>query len=436
MGVIDAVSRFLHRTTAKRNEEEGRMPGEQFDIVIVGAGHAGAQAAVALRQRGFPGTIAMVGDEPHPPYERPPLSKDYLSGVRSFERILLRPEAFWADKTIALRLGRRVTKVDAEAHLLTTADDDLIEYGTLIWATGGSPRSLVCSGHDLIGVHTVRTRADADRMMDELGGVRHAVVIGGGYIGLEAAAVLTKLGKSVTVLEALDRVLARVAGEPLSRFFEAEHRAHGVDVRLGVAVDCILEADGRASGVRLASGEVIDCQMVIVGIGIVPAVQPLIEAGAEGGNGVLVDGSCRTSLPDVFAIGDCAAHANRFADGATIRLESVQNANDQATVVAKTLTGAPLAYDAVPWFWSDQYDLKLQTVGLSTGHDAVVVRGEPATRSFSLVYLKGGKVIALDCVNATRDYAQGRALVMAGAEVPAERLADTGVMLKEMLAAG
>jgi 3-phenylpropionate/trans-cinnamate dioxygenase ferredoxin reductase subunit len=173
---------------------------------------------------------------------------------------------------------------------------------------------------------------------------------------------------------------------------------------------------------------------VIVGIGIIPAVQPLIEAGAEGGNGVLVDGSCRTSLPDVFAIGDCAAHANRFAEGATIRLESVQNANDQASVVAKTLTGAPLAYDAVPWFWSDQYDLKLQTVGLSTGHDQVVVRGEPAARSFSLVYLRGGKVIALDCVNAVRDYAQGRALVMAEAKISAERLADTGMTLKEMAA--
>ena len=410
------------------------MAHETYDIVIVGAGHAGAQAAVALRQRGFAGTIALVGDEPDPPYERPPLSKDYLSGAKTFERILIRPASFWADKGIELRLGRRVVAVDPAAQRLATADGGEIGYGTLIWATGGAPRSLVCSGHDLAGVHAVRTRADVDRMISELADVRHAVVIGGGYIGLEAASVLTKLGRRVTVLEALDRVLARVAGEPLSRFFEAEHRAHGVDVRLGVAVDCIEEADGRAVAVQLADGERIACDMVIVGIGIIPAVHPLIAAGAAGGNGVLVDATCHTSLADIYAIGDCAAHANRFADGAVIRLESVQNANDQATTVAKALTGAAQPYEAVPWFWSDQYDLKLQTVGLSTGHDAAVVRGDPATRAFSLVYLKGGKVIALDCVNATRDYVQGRALVVAGAEIAPEVLADAGVPLKSLLA--
>ena len=410
------------------------MSREDYDIVIVGAGHAGAQAAVALRQRGFAGAIALIGDEPDPPYERPPLSKDYLSGAKTFERILIRPASFWADKGIDLRLGRRVVAVDPAAHRLTTGEGGEIGYGTLIWATGGAPRSLVCSGHDLVGVHAVRTRADVDRMIGELADARHAVVIGGGYIGLEAAAVLTKLGRRVTVLEALDRVLARVAGEPLSRFFEAEHRAHGVDVRLGVAVDCIEEADGRAVAVQLADGERIACDMVIVGIGIVPAVQPLLDAGAEGGNGVLVDATCRTSLPDVYAVGDCAAHANRFADGAVIRLESVQNANDQATLVARALTGAPQPYEAVPWFWSDQYDLKLQTVGLSTGHDGVVVRGDPATRAFSIVYLKRGRVIALDCVNATRDYVQGRALVVAGAEIAPEVLADAGVPLKSLLA--
>ncbi len=405
-----------------------------YDILIVGAGHGGAQAAIALRAAKFAGSIAIVGDEPEYPYERPPLSKDYLAGDKPFERILIRPPAFWNEREVAMLLGRRVVAVDPVAHAVTADDGTIIGYGQLIWATGGAPRRLTCSGHDLIGVHGVRTRADVDRMMDELPAVARVVVIGGGYIGLEAAAVLARFGKQVTVLEALPRVLARVAGEPLSRFYEAEHRAHGVDVRLNVAVACIAERDGRAIGVTLADGETVPADMVIVGIGIVPAVQPLLDAGATGGNGVDIDAQCRTSLSDVFAIGDCAAHANAFADGARIRLESVQNANDQATVVAKTITGTSVDYHAVPWFWSNQYDLRLQTVGLSIGHDALAVRGDIASRSFSLVYLRMGRVIALDCVNATKDYVQGRALVMAGAVIDPNRLADTGIPLKEMIA--
>jgi len=243
--------------------------------------------------------------------------------------------------------------------------------------------------------------------------------------------VLAKFGKKVVLLEALDRVLARVAGEPLSRFFETEHRAHGVEVWLGAVVDCIL-GEGSVTGVRLADGEVLKAEMVIVGIGIVPAVEPLLAAGAEGGNGVAVDGQCRTTLPDVFAIGDCALHANRFAEGARIRLESVQNANDQAAVAAKAILGQPAEYEAVPWFWSNQYDIKLQTVGLSIGYDQTVTRGDPATRSFSIVYLKQGRVIALDCVNAVKDYVQGRKLVVEGAVVDVARLADAGVPLKEL----
>ena len=404
----------------------------RYDVVIVGAGHGGAQAAIALRQAKFEGSIAIIGDEPELPYERPPLSKEYFSGEKTFERIMIRPAAFWEERKVEMLLGRRVISVDAPAHLVTTSDGETIGYGHLIWATGGAPRRLGCSGNDATGVHTVRTRADADRMMAELPGVTRAVVIGGGYIGLEAAAVLAKAGKQVVLLEALDRVLARVAGEPLSRFFEAEHRAHGVDVRLGVAVDCIETTDGKATGVRLKDGEVISAEMVIVGIGIVPAVQPLIDAGAEGGNGVAVDGHCRTSLPDVFAIGDCALHANAFADGMPVRLESVQNANDQATVAAKTIAGVEAHYDAVPWFWSNQYDLKLQTVGLSTGHNAAILRGDPASRSFSVIYLKDGQVIALDCVNATKDYVQGRKLVVERLAIDPARLADAATPLKEM----
>ena len=406
-----------------------------FDVLIVGAGHGGAQAAIALRQRKFEGTIALLGDEPELPYERPPLSKEYLAGDKPFERLLIRPAAFWVDRDITLLPGRLVVSVNAAAHQVTTEDGSTIGYRTLIWATGGAPRRLTCAGHDLSGVHGVRTRADVDRMIAELPAVTHAIVIGGGYIGLEAAAVLTKLGKPVTVLEAAPRVLARVAGEPLSHFYEAEHRAHGVDLRTGVTVESIVGENGAASGVRLADGTVLPGNLVIVGIGIIPAVAPLLAAGADGGNGVSVDALCRTSLPDIFAIGDCAAHPNPYADGAVIRLESVQNANDQATTVAKLLTGEETPYDAVPWFWSNQYDLKLQTVGLSIGYDAVVLRGDVAARSFSVIYLKQGKVIALDCVNATRDYVQGRALVVARAVVDPARLADAAVPLKELLPA-
>ncbi|BEU98912.1 NAD(P)/FAD-dependent oxidoreductase [Novosphingobium olei] len=407
---------------------------DKADVVIVGAGHGGAQAAIALRQNGFEGSILVLGREPELPYERPPLSKEYLARDKTFDRILIRPAQFWEDKQVTMALGREVTKVDAVAKVLTLADGSSVEYGSLIWAAGGDPRRLSCAGADLAGVHAVRTRADVDTLMGQLdAGAKTAVVIGGGYIGLEAAAVLTKFGVHVTLLEALPRVLARVAGEALSTFYQDEHRAHGVDLRTEVAVDCI-EGDGaKVTGVKLADGSVLPAEIVIVGIGIIPSVGPLLSAGAAGGNGVDVDEYCRTSLPDVYAIGDCAAHANDFADGAVIRLESVQNANDQGTTAAKAICGNPVPYKATPWFWSNQYDLRLQTVGLSTGHDATVLRGDPATRSFSVIYLKGGKVIALDCVNMVKDYVQGKKLVETRAAIAPEKLADAAVPLKELV---
>ncbi len=407
---------------------------QSADVIIVGAGHGGAQAAIALRQHGYTGSVLMIGREAEPPYERPPLSKEYLAREKPFERICIRPQKFWADKGIELRLGETVSAVDPQDKVVTLSSGESVSYGSLIWAAGGDPRRLTCSGADLSGVHSVRTRADVDRIMAELdAGAERIAVIGGGYIGLEAAAVLTKLAYKVTLLEALPRVLARVAGEELSRFYEAEHRAHGVDLRLNAIVECIEGSAGGVTGVRLAGGEIVPCDLVIVGIGIVPAAEPLVAAGVNAPNGIQVDPFCRTNLPDVYAIGDCAVHRNRYADGALVRLESVQNANDMAVTAAKVICGKPEPYVGVPWFWSNQYDLKLQTVGLSTGYEVGVLRGDPSTRSFSVIYLRDGRVIALDCVNAVKDYVQGRKLVEQGSRLDRRALADTAVPLKELL---
>ncbi|BCG05686.1 pyridine nucleotide-disulfide oxidoreductase (plasmid) [Paraburkholderia sp. PGU19] len=402
-----------------------------YDVLIVGAGHAGAHTALALRQQGFDGSIALVGDEPELPYERPPLSKEFLSGEKPFDRLLVRPAPFWSERNVQVLTGHRIVVVDPVAHSVRDADDETFGYGRLVWATGGRPRPLSCPGAEAAGVHVLRTRADAEGIKRAMTGVQRVVIVGGGYIGLEVAAALVAKGKSVSVLEARDRVLARVAGEALSRFYEAEHRARGVAVRLGAMVDAIETCDGRATGVRLHDGSVLAAEMVVVGIGIVPAVEPLIAAGAAGSDGVTVDAFARTSLPGVLAVGDCALHRNPFADGAQVRLESVQNAIDMAVTAARTIVGDPCPYHAVPWFWSNQFDLKLQTVGLSTGYDQTVVRGDMATRSFSVVYLRHGRVIALDCVNAARDFAQGRALVADGAKIEPALLANASLALKQ-----
>ncbi len=404
-----------------------------FDVIVAGAGHAGAQAAIVLRQQGFAGRVAIIGRECEPPYERPPLSKDYLAGKKPFERVLIRPRWFWAGRDIELITGRSVVVVDPGANCVELDDGSSCSYGDLIWAAGGDPRRLSCDGHDYQGVHVIRTRADVDAIVSDLPAVSDVAVVGGGYVGLEAAAVLAEMGLKVVLIEAMPHVLSRVAGPALSMFFEGEHRARGVDLRTGETVVAIEGHSGRATGVRLGSGSIIDAQLVIVGIGITPVVGPLLAAGARVGNGAIVDRYCRTTLPHVYAIGDCAAHANDFADGAFIRLESVQNANDQAAVAARAVCGNALPYAATPWFWSNQYDLRLQTIGLSAGHDAAVLRGDPATRSFSVIYLNSGRIVALDCVNAVRDYAQGRKLVEARACVDPALLADTAIPLKKYI---
>ncbi|MEE4316084.1 MAG: FAD-dependent oxidoreductase [Erythrobacter sp.] len=409
---------------------------DHADVVIVGTGHGGAQAAIALRQQGHEGSILMIGRDNAPPYERPPLSKEYLAGDKGFERIMIRPEKFWAEKGIALKLGAAVTAIDAAAHRITMADGSTVTYRKLIWSGGGDPRRLPVPGAVLPGVFYVRDKSDADTMMLALErGARRAVVIGGGYIGLEAAAVLRKLGCEVVLVEMLPRLLARVAGEELSRFYAEEHRRQGVDVRLETGVQAVLGEDaGKVTGVRLDNGEEVACDMVVVGIGIVPAVGPLIAAGASGSNGVDVDEYCRTTLDDIYAIGDCAAHANRYADNAVIRLESVQNAHDMANTVARAIMGEKEAYEALPWFWSNQYDLKLQTAGLNLGYDQTVLRGDPEARKFTVVYLKNGVPIAFDCVGTMKDYVQGRKLLESGVgRIDPALLADPEVALKDLI---
>ena len=440
------------------------MSEERFDAVVIGAGPGGYPTAIRLGQlkvktaiveREYMGGVCLnVGCIP---------SKAVIHAAKTFEKI------GHAD-TLGISVGKPtldMTKLQAwkggVVGKLTSGVRTLLK-GNGVTIFDGSAR-LEKSGPDghrvvvtsskgtqtLIAKHVVLAtgsrpfeipgfKTDQKRILDSTGALAldhvpaRMVVIGGGYIGLEAAAVLTKLGKKVTVLEVQERVLARVAGETLSRFYEAEHRAHGVDVRLGVSVDRIEGAAGRVSGVRLADGTVLPAQMVIVGIGIVPAVGPLLDAGLKDANGVNVDAYCRTGLPDVFAIGDCAAHVNKYAlSSAPIRLESVQNASDQAKVAAKCILGQPEAYDAIPWFWSDQYDLKLQTVGLSTGYDSIVVRGDPAARSFTVVYLKDGGVIALDCVNAVKDYVQGKGLVKGRVKADPAALANPEVLLKSLV---
>jgi 3-phenylpropionate/trans-cinnamate dioxygenase ferredoxin reductase subunit len=396
---------------------------ERFDVLVVGGGQGGAQIASTLRQQQYAGTIAIVSDEADAPYERPALSKEYLAGEKTFEKMLLRPISAWEGTKIELRLGKRVTEIDSRAHVAKLEDGTPIGYGTLVWSAGGAPRKLSCTGHDWGGVHAIRSRADVDRLKNELETKSTIVVIGGGYIGLEAAAVLSKLGKRVTIVEAQDRVLSRVAGAELSRFYEDEHRKHGVDLRFHAKVDAI-----DATGVHLEGGDHLPAEIVIVGIGITPTIEPLRAAGATTDakecDGVLVDLQCRTSLPDVFAIGDCAAHPNVHAGGRTIRLESIQNANDQAAIVAKTICGKSERYEALPTFWSNQWDLKLQTIGLAHGHDATIIRGNLSDRKFSIVYLFQGRVIALDCVNAMKDYVQARALIASGRTFDANALRD------------
>jgi 3-phenylpropionate/trans-cinnamate dioxygenase ferredoxin reductase subunit len=405
-----------------------------FDVLIVGAGHGGAQTALALRQRRFSGRIGVVTDEACLPYERPPLSKDFLAGKREFDGILIRAAAVWQKQNIELMTASRAIAIDPEGKQLVLADGRRLAYGNLVWSAGGRARRLTCSGSDLAGVHTIRNRSDVERLRRALSGIHSIVIVGAGYIGLETAATLSQLGRKVTILEAQARVLARVAGPELSEFYRRIHSERGVQIETSAMVAELEGAAGEVRCVRLTDGRRYPADAVIVGIGIEPNVEVPSDAGARIDNGVVVNQQCQSSLPSVFAIGDCAYHPNRYSQTGWARIESVPNATDQALTIAKTLTGEVANHDALPWFWSDQFGFKLQTAGLSAGFDQTVLRGDPDRDSFSVIYLREGRVIALDCVNSVKDFVQGRALVAARTAASANQLESPEVDLRMLVA--
>lgn len=378
----------------------------QETIVIVGAGQAGAQVAQSLRQSGYEGPIRLIGDEPYAPYQRPPLSKKFLLGEIGPDALWLRPPAFYSTQNIDLIPDTEVVDIDRGAKRIALKNGDSIGYDKLVLATGTRARSIPLPGADLDGVFSLRTIADVDLIRARLEGRQNLVIIGAGYIGLEVAAVARTLGKHVTVVEAQDRPMKRVVSPIVSEFYEKLHRGKGVDLKLETGVEALV-GEGTVTGVKLAGGETLPADLVLVAVGAEPNDGLAETAGLETDNGIIVDGGGQTSDDAVFAAGDCTRfYSNRY--GRSVRMESVQNAIDQAKVVAQTLTGEDVDYDPMPWFWSDQYDVKLQIAGLSDGYDDTKVVGSPADHKFYVAYLKDGQLIAVDSINSPRSHMMAR----------------------------
>lgn len=398
-------------------------------VVIVGAGQAGAALAAKLRALGHQGEIVMLGDEPAPPYQRPPLSKAYLLGEMEEDRLWLRAPEFWADNGVELRLGQAVTEIDPTAKTVTVGGE-VLEYDHLALTTGSTPRRLPASiGGALEGVYTVRTLADVDAMRGEFQAGRKVIIVGGGYIGLEAAAVASKLGLDVTVLEMAPRILQRVASPETSDYVRALHQAHGVTVLESTGLNRLI-GDDRVEGALLTDGRQLPADFVIVGVGITPNTQLAEMAGLTIDNGIATDAQGRTSDPSIWSAGDCASFPWK---GGRIRLESVGNAIDQAEAVAANILGAGAPYEAKPWFWSDQYDLKLQIAGLNIGYDHIVTRkGEGDVASFW--YYRGADLLAVDAMNDSRAYMVGKRLIEMG-KSPAPEVIVATPDLKALLKA-
>ncbi len=399
-------------------------------IVVVGAGQAGAALVAKLRALGHEGPVTLIGEEPVPPYQRPPLSKQYLMGEMELPRLFLRPESFYAEHDIDLRTNTKVSAIDRAARTVRAGGEE-ISYDALALTTGSVPRRLPAAlGGNMDDVHLVRTLSDVDAMAPSFRQGARVLVIGGGYIGLEAAAVAAKLGLEVTLVEMAERILQRVACKETSDFFRDLHTAHGVDIREGVGLIC-LNGDGAVSGATLSDGTELDADFVVVGIGIAPAIGLAKDAGLETENGIRTDAQGRTSDPSIWAAGDCASLPYK---GRRIRLESVQNAIDQAECVAANILGANVDYVPVPWFWSDQYDIKLQIAGLNHGYDRVVTRGgHDGTVSFW--YYAGDTLLAVDAMNDARAYMVGKRLIEMGKSPASDVIADPATELKPLLRA-
>ena len=399
-------------------------------FIVIGAGQAGASLVAKLRSEGFEGQITLIGAEDQPPYQRPPLSKAYLLGDRELERLYLRPAQFYADNDITLRLDTRVASIDAAARQITLSTGETLAYDKLALTTGSHPRTLPAAiGGQLDNVLTVRDLRDADTMAPLMQPGKHVLIIGGGYIGLEAAAVAAKLGLKVTLVEMAERILQRVAAPETSDYFRALHREHGVDIREGVGLDHLTGTD-HVTGAVLSDGSILDIDFAIVGVGILPATALADSAGVTVDNGIWTDAQARTSDPHIFAAGDCASCVFH---GQRIRLESVGNAIDMAEVAAQNMMGKGVEYVPAPWFWSDQYDCKLQIAGLNAGYDAVHVRDIDGARSHW--YYRGDSLVAVDAMNDSRSYMIGKRLIESGKSPAPEVVTNPETDMKALLRA-
>jgi 3-phenylpropionate/trans-cinnamate dioxygenase ferredoxin reductase component len=407
-------------------------PDLNHRVVVIGAGHGGGNLVALLRQSGFSGRITLVGDEATPPYQRPPLSKAWLTGELATDKLLLRPLAFYQDQHVELRLGQRTESIDRASRHITLGSGEQLPYDDLVLATGARPRALPLDGARLANVLTLRNLADAEALRAALGPGKRLVIIGGGYIGLECAATARGLGAEVVMLERLPRLLERVASAPIAEFLHRHHAERGVDILTAVEVTAI-EGEQRATAVHLADGRRLACDAILVGIGAIPATELAVAAGLACDNGVSVDADCRSSDPHIFAIGDVANRPHPLY-GRALRLESVPSAIEQAKRVAAALTSREPASAEVPWFWSDQYGLKLQIAGLPFDADEIVVRGDPESAKFAVFHLRQGRVVTVESVSDAQAFMVGKKLVGSGRVVDAARLTDQSVALGSLLA--
>jgi 3-phenylpropionate/trans-cinnamate dioxygenase ferredoxin reductase subunit len=399
--------------------------------VIVGTGQAGFQTAASLRSEGYADPITLIGEEPHIPYNRPPLSKGFVLGTQDAESIELRPVNFYKTHQINLLCGERVVGISRAEKQIEIASGGNLSYDSLVLAVGASNRRLPVPGGDLEGVLYLRSLAEAIFIKKRIEESQRIVVVGGGFIGLELAAVASALGKSVTVIEALPRVMARVVAPIISEFFRELHTSRNVKILCGTTVKEIRGANGYVNEVVVSDGSVHSADLVLVGIGVVPNIELARDASLAISNGIAVNEYLETEDKNIFAIGDCAEYPNSFAGG-RVRLESVQNAADQAQCVAKTIAGHRTKYNSLPWFWTDQYEIKLQMAGISAGHDRVVTRGNAEARKLSVFYFRNGKLIAVDSINRPVDHMIGRKLIASGAKLTPEECTDESVDLKRI----